>query len=665
MIKLEEESDFNVRQAKPGLFSWICIVAAAYSFISGIGYWTEMVNKLSPAGMAMVDDVDSAPVRVMNLVNALSNFNEVGIVCFVVAFLATAFFLGRTHFLSTKYAHSKAFAIMSTVLAYLALLPLVMQVQDLTAGLVGHFSDNLKQLYYFAVSTSKLNVNAGNLIVNHGGLIACDVCLVLLIAFAIKWLLFSRPFVNRYAEGLVVGVNPWRVLWGAKLIHWSDIRKAAIRRSKKNKDVLVIQTKKFKYEFPWDIMEKAFDPTEFMNELRSKCPAEVLDDSLSLREELKHDASTYTELWLKYFSASSARVRSGQLSPGDKLHDSKYEIAGELGAGGQGTAYLASMADEQTGNVRTIVLKEYILPVHRGDSIFQQSMRKLQQEAEILEKIRHQNIVQLIDTFVEDHRGYLVMEYVEGRTLKQLVQDEGRQPESFVIDIALQICDILEHLHSMEPLIIHRDLTPDNLILQPDGRLKLVDFNVAHKLESAATATVVGKHAYLPPEQFRGKPTEQSDIYAFGGTLFFLLTGHDPPPLASSHPRKVVESVNEKLNDIVAKATALDLAKRSSSAKKMREELLKLDGARDVARRQNLDLAKDDPHKSNPSIVADYGFENLDKTNLQSNMNGESSSITESSDGTSDETGSEALTITPSPAEAVSIHLKEEEAIER
>lgn len=602
MIKLDDEQEeYHVRHAKPGMSSWLLFGAASLCSISGIFFWTSMTI-VSGTG----DDLDEVKAQeVMRLTQVFST--PVDNMCLVLAFLFSAFFLGRLHFLSTKYSYSKRLASMFPFFAYLAFFPLVMQVQSIFVWAAQMLSDGVdKVLAQFTSTSHHLGFFSGMAIVTAGGSLAFGVTILLLAFFVLRWILFSQPVALRYSEGLVLTMYPWKILWGSKLIHWSDIRKASIRRTKDKKDLLVIQTDKFKYELPWHSIQ--FDAVDFMNDLRSKCPPEVLDSSLALREELKHDAGTYTELWLKYFSASTSRQRSSKLAPGEKLHDHKYEIAGELGAGGQGTAYLASMNGSASAS-RTVVLKEYILPVHRGDSIFQQSMRKLKQEAEILEKIQHPNIVQLIDTFVEDHRGYLVMEYVEGRTLKALVQAEGKQQESTVIDLALQICDILEHLHSMDPSIIHRDLTPDNLILQPDGKLKLVDFNVAHKLESSATATVVGKHAYLPPEQFRGKPTEQSDIYAFGGTLFFLLTGQEPPPLSSSHPRKVVESVSERLDEIIARATALDLSKRSANANAVREELMKLDGAKEAFARHKFDLTQDDSSKRNSDNVLNNRFE--------------------------------------------------------
>ncbi|HEY9868982.1 MAG TPA: hypothetical protein V6D08_07435 [Candidatus Obscuribacterales bacterium] len=128
-------------------------------------------------------------------------------------------------------------------------------------------------------------------------------------------------------------------------------------------------------------------------------------------------------------------------------------------------------------------------------------------------------------------------------------------------------------MHGLTPPIVQPDFTPDNLILQDDLKLKLVDFNVAHELEASATATVVGKHSYLPPEQFRGKPLGQSDIHALGCTMFYLLTAQEPEPITQSDPRHHRPDVGAVLAEIVKCATALDPSRRYASAAEMKAEL--------------------------------------------------------------------------------------------
>jgi len=286
--------------------------------------------------------------------------------------------------------------------------------------------------------------------------------------------------------------------------------------------------------------------------------------------QLSSQAPQFTELWLHQFSTANIRQRQGILAKGTALKGNQYIVHGVLGGGGQGNAYLASRA---VIDGEAVVLKEYIMPVYQGSSVLQKLTEKLQREAEILARLDHAGIVKLYDCFVEDYRGYLVLEYAHGRSLKELVQAEGAQNEKFVRHIATQLCAVLTYLHDFYPPIVHRDLTPDNIMLDGDSRVKVVDFNVARQLENASGATVVGKHAYIPPEQFRGRPSIQSDIYALGATLFYLLTGEEPEPLSQSWPTKVTPALAE----LVARATALELSQRYDSAGELLQDLLRLD----------------------------------------------------------------------------------------
>ncbi len=302
--------------------------------------------------------------------------------------------------------------------------------------------------------------------------------------------------------------------------------------------------------------------------------------------------NSYTELWLKYFSVPAEREKTGSLENHMFLDSGRYEIVGTVGGGGQGTAYLAHV---RTGGTHLgenkidhiveidsanlildaqVVLKEYVLPVHRGQLTAERTADKLRAEAGILQKLDHPQIVKLKDAFVEDFRGYLVLEYVSGESLKTLVERLGPQPEELVIEWALRTCDILEYMHGQSPSVVHRDITPDNLMLEDDGLIKIVDFNVAYQVDSSATATVVGKHAYIPAEQFRGKPTPQSDIYSLGGTLFFLLTGRDPEPITQSHPRRFNSRVTDELDAIVAHATCTSLNERFANVDELKQCLL-------------------------------------------------------------------------------------------
>lgn len=310
-----------------------------------------------------------------------------------------------------------------------------------------------------------------------------------------------------------------------------------------------------------------------LSSIRRYLPAEQIDPAIA--EALNPtDVASYTKLWLDCLgSRAGARRFEGKLESGRQLKNGRFKIAEFLGAGGQANVYLASQDSSENSNdcSSQVVLKEFILPSHAGADLSIRSLEHIEKELELMKKLQHPNIVKYHDIFVEDHRCYLVLEYVKGRSLRSLVEEQGVLSQTQALTLAGQMAEILKHLHSQIPPVVHRDFTPENLILDGDGTLKLIDFNVAQELEEESTRTIVGKHGYLPPEQFRGKACPQSDIYAFGATLFFLLTAEDPEPISCSHPIVKNESVSKVLDQIVASATELELSNRFKSA----DEVLK------------------------------------------------------------------------------------------
>ena len=285
---------------------------------------------------------------------------------------------------------------------------------------------------------------------------------------------------------------------------------------------------------------------------------------------------SYTELWLQALAAPPQRDRLKPLERDIVLADGRYRVRRALGVGGQGAAYEAQ--DRNTGEV--VVLKEFLLPIYVDVNVRKEVLERFEGEARILKQLDNNQVVRLLDYFVEDHRAYLVLEHIDGLSLRETVAKEGPLSEERVRDLSAQMCKILSYLHSQDPPVVHRDFTPENLILRNDGLLKLIDFNVAKQVESTATGSVVGKPAYLPPEQFRGQPVCQSDIYGMGATLSFLLTGEEPEPISVSHPRKINTQVTSSLDAIVAKATAIEVKNRYQSADQLLGDL-KLDYEKD------------------------------------------------------------------------------------
>ncbi len=272
---------------------------------------------------------------------------------------------------------------------------------------------------------------------------------------------------------------------------------------------------------------------------------------------------SYTELWMEALIAPPKREKLKPLIDGAVLRTDQYTVVSMLGVGGQGTAYLAD--DALSG--QTVVLKEFLLPVYVDVSARRRALETFEKEARLLKELSHPNVVKLVDYFIEDHRAYLVLEHIDGKSLRNLVNQDGQLSEEEVRKLAKQMCEILNYLHSQSPPVVHRDFTPDNLILRKDGTLKLIDFNVAQQSDdSSALSSVVGKPNYLSPEQFRGSPVPQSDIYALGACLQFLLTGEDPVAILSSNPSATRDDVSEQLSNIVQKATEPELLNRFSKA---------------------------------------------------------------------------------------------------
>lgn len=282
--------------------------------------------------------------------------------------------------------------------------------------------------------------------------------------------------------------------------------------------------------------------------------------------------NSFTSLWLS--SLTKERVRVEPLEPNDVVGSGKYRVVRQIGSGGQGIAYLAISLEAGDDLAEPVVLKEFIIPSHAGQAGQAKALESVHRECELLQKIDHPFVVKMKDNFVEDHRFYLVLEHARGKSLRNMVNESGPLCESYVRELAVQLCGILSYLHSMTPPVIHRDFTPENVMIDDDGIPKLIDFNVARQSESNVTRTIVGKHSYLPPEQFRGKASTQSDIYALGASLFFALTGADPEPISASHPREASSSVSSSLDLIVYQATQLDTEDRYKSADEMREDLL-------------------------------------------------------------------------------------------
>jgi serine/threonine protein kinase len=279
------------------------------------------------------------------------------------------------------------------------------------------------------------------------------------------------------------------------------------------------------------------------------------------------DMLSQTELWEDELKRRFRAAAFMPLEPGLIMRNGSLTVLRQLALGGLSAVYLA-----QLSNNSLVVLKESVVPDSAKAELKEKAREMFAREARLLMKLSHPAVVPVLDYFVENNRSYLLLDYIAGQDLRQYVKQNGRVRESLVLNWGEQIAEIMRYLHEQDPPVVHRDLTPDNLVLRNDNTIVAIDFGAANEFISNATGTFVGKQSFIAPEQFRGKACLQSDIYAYGGTLYYLLTGEDPEALSQSEPRQKIE-LSDGLNELVKSCTELEVGDRMPSAAKIIENL--------------------------------------------------------------------------------------------
>lgn len=294
-------------------------------------------------------------------------------------------------------------------------------------------------------------------------------------------------------------------------------------------------------------------------------------------------------------SASNFARRASLLRAGATLQD-RYRIVQELGSGGMGAVYQA--VDERLG--ATVAIKETF-------SVDDRLRRQFEQEARLLAHLHHPALPRVSDYFTEDGRAFLVMQFISGDDLAQVIAERKEAfPPHQVIAWADQLLDALIYLHRRDRQIIHRDIKPHNLKITEAGKIALLDFGLAkthagdHSTTQSSNSLFGYTRRYSPLEQIQDQGTSpQSDIYALGATLYHLLTGTKPPDSlvrasaianGNSDPLKAANEVNAavgaEIGALINKAMALNATDRFASAHDFREAL------RGLGRRA-FDLAND------------------------------------------------------------------------
>ena len=274
------------------------------------------------------------------------------------------------------------------------------------------------------------------------------------------------------------------------------------------------------------------------------------------------------------------------------LVDGKYKILNEIGHGGMSVVYLAM---NEKAN------KQWAVKEVRKDGIkdFEVVKQGLVAETDILKKLSHPNLPSIIDVIDTEDSFLIIMDYIQGNALNKALDEYGAQSQDNVISWGMQLCDVLEYLHTRTPPIIYRDMKPSNIMLKPDGNVTLIDFGTARefKEKNLADTTCLGTVGYAAPEQFggMGQTDARTDIYCLGATLYHLITGMNPcePPYEIKPIREINSSLSVGLERIIRKCTQRDPNERYQSAAELMYALEHYRELEDVYRqKQKKKLAK-------------------------------------------------------------------------
>ena len=267
------------------------------------------------------------------------------------------------------------------------------------------------------------------------------------------------------------------------------------------------------------------------------------------------------------------------ITKGQKIND-RYEVKKLIGEGGMANVYLG---------YDTILERDVAIKVLRGDLADDEKfVRRFRREAQNASLLNHPNIVQIYDVGEDDGNFYIVMEYIKGQTLKQLIKKRGKLTVPETVDIISQLTDGLAHAH--DSYIIHRDIKPQNIMILDDGMVKITDFGIAMALNASdltQTNSVMGSVHYLPPEQASGKgSTIKSDIYSLGIMMYEMLAGTMPfkgetaVEIAMKHLKNPMPSIRKEnptvpqsLENVILKATAKNTKNRYNNVREVYEDI--------------------------------------------------------------------------------------------
>lgn len=293
---------------------------------------------------------------------------------------------------------------------------------------------------------------------------------------------------------------------------------------------------------------------------------------------MSREAALDTQRITQSFDPEERPSIKGQLASGLTLVK-RYTVQDVVGVGGMGSVYRAR--DQHFPNVVKLVAVKEMINQAPDPLVRQTIVQNFEREANILATLSHPSIPRIYDYFTVEDRSYLVLEFVHGQDLEQVINEtQGFLPEESVLGWAIELCDVLSFLHSHKPdPIIFRDMKPSNVMINQHNHIILVDFGIAKSFQTGQKGTMIGTEGYSPPEQYRGEASTLADVYALGATLHHLLTRRDPrlePPFsfAERPVRKINPAVSLELEAIINTALQYNSQERFPSVEAMKDALI-------------------------------------------------------------------------------------------
>ena len=293
-------------------------------------------------------------------------------------------------------------------------------------------------------------------------------------------------------------------------------------------------------------------------------------------------ANAETARFCQHCAAPLLFKRSTGELPEQTLLGGRYQLESRIGQGGMGAVYKAS---DTRFNNRSVAIKE-MSRAGLTPSRIQEAEDAFERESQLLADLVHPNLPRIYDYFTEEERSYLVMDFIEGETLEDYLEHKGGGPVTLeqALDWGMQLCDVLNHLHTHHPPIIFRDLKPSNVMIS-NGHIYLIDFGIARIFKPGQSHDTVafGSPGFAAPEQYgKAQSTPRSDIYSLGALLHCLLTGVDPSeqPFFFRPASELNPAVPAELEQLLMRMLELKVENRPASAKEVEKALRHIEDQR-------------------------------------------------------------------------------------